>query len=845
MAVISLIATLALLSGMLITFAAHGPAGSHLVAHGPIHPNNGYPMWYKDSTGLMLELCTDPNFCGFLPGDIPDPAMPIHFPKNFPQEAFYWLGEAIMPNATPNNGLAIITMGLEAAFANDEVIPGEQIVFGRIRIRVDNLVAGGTYTVTHPYGVDVFDNIGPDAGPGTAAGPGISYVEDIGIGALGDFNGALHSRIGPFLTGDPATAPPSPAGFIGDGGLLNMYQVVGSPFGTNFFRIEGPNVGAPGSEFLCADPTLGPDPVATTDCIETDLFTLLGKIATNFGVGADMVTYAQSAGGSGSIDIFANSVPGEVIQASGTDIGTLTLAGDLQGRYFGRIDYAGAPPASITLENLTDTPPTLITAAVVDMVTITRADYNSLTGELTVKAVSSDEAVIPALTAVGFGPLVQTAGSLVQNAVFTGVSVPPVSLTVTSAAGGSDTEPVAVVYFNRGPVAVDDSVVVTAGTGTAVLDILANDTDADGFIDPATVVAVTLPVNGTLTVDGATGAANYTPNPGYLGPDSFTYTVNDNAGATSNVATVSISVAPATNSPPVANNDTAATTEDVPVIIAGALLLANDSDPDGDTVTIAAVDAASANGGVITDNSDGTYTYTPAANFNGTDSFTYTAADNNGGAAAGTVTVTVTAVNDPPTAVNDAFSTDLVTPLVISAAQLLANDTDVDTGDVLTVLSTDFYSAKALELIAEGKNPLPIIDNGDGTYTYTPPDPFFIGLDFFNYVISDGSGAVATGTVTINIIAPVTDNITVTQADYKSAKGEWRIAGTGSDVGSILTIYVGSTPGGLVIGQAEVLPRNKWQFQAKGLSLNLGGATTISVVSSGGGSVLGYPLALK
>ncbi|MFQ5433421.1 MAG: cadherin-like domain-containing protein, partial [Anaerolineae bacterium] len=550
------------LTGLLVTFANHGPANSHLVEVGPINPDFGYPMWYKDANGMMLELCLDLTYCAFVPGDIPDETSPISMPDNFPGEAFYWLGEALMLDATPNGGSAIITMALEAAFANDQVIDGDQIVFGRVRIRVDNLVEGGTYTVTHPYGVNVFENIGPDAGPGTAKGPGISFVEDIGIGALGDFTGALNSRIGPFLTWEAgAVVPP---GYIGDGGLTE-HRVVGSPFGTNFYRIEGPDVGAAGSPFLCADPTLGPDPVATTDCIETDLFVLLGKLATNFGVQADQITYTRDGSGIGSLDVFAHSVAGEVIEVNGSGIGTLTLDGDSNGDYFGRINFSGLPPASVSLSNVTDTPATVITDNVVDAVTILAADYNPVTQELMVTAVSSDLWSPPTLTAVGLGPLALT-GSGGWQAIFTGISVPPQTVTVVSSAGGADTELVSVIYVNSNPVAVDDVAFLNIALAQSVdIDILANDTDADGTIDPATVVITNQPANGTLSVDTLTGITTYTPNVGFLGVDTFTYTVNDNAGLTSNEATVTITVDQVANNPPVANDDTAVTDEDTAV----------------------------------------------------------------------------------------------------------------------------------------------------------------------------------------------------------------------------------------------------------------------------------------
>lgn len=99
------------------------------------------------------------------------------------------------------------------------------------------------------------------------------------------------------------------------------------------------------------------------------------------------------------------------------------------------------------------------------------------------------------------------------------------------------------IEVNVIPVAVDDAVIGKVNT-PSVINVLNNDTDRDGVatLDKTKVVVKTQPANGTATVDAVTGAVTYLPNPGYSGPDSFTYTVKDIKGAESNVATVSISV---------------------------------------------------------------------------------------------------------------------------------------------------------------------------------------------------------------------------------------------------------------------------------------------------------------
>ena len=174
------------------------------------------------------------------------------------------------------------------------------------------------------------------------------------------------------------------------------------------------------------------------------------------------------------------------------------------------------------------------------------------------------------------------------------------------------------------PVAVDDSA-ITAEDTPVTISILDNDSDPDGTLDPSTVTITTPPANGTLVVN-ADGTVDYTPNANYNGPDSFSYTVEDNEGNVSNVATVNLTI-DNTQEPPVAVDDSAITAEDTPVTIS---ILDNDSDPDGtldpSTVTITTPPA----NGTLVVNADGTVDYTPNANYNGPDSFSYTVEDNEG-----------------------------------------------------------------------------------------------------------------------------------------------------------------------------------------------------------------------
>jgi hypothetical protein len=190
---------------------------------GPIDPANGFPKWYKDSRGVRLTLCLDPDtFC--LPLEGVDPSLPVSFPDNFPGEAFWWAADAAVD---VGDGEVRLILAMEAAFAGEEPVAGERISFSRIRIRARGIPLG-TYRVTHPYGQEVFV-------VDTDRGRQINMTNDVGI-QVENFTGALNGAVGPFLVWDPTVPPLAPAGFIGDPGV--EHRVIGSPFNTNFFRIE-------------------------------------------------------------------------------------------------------------------------------------------------------------------------------------------------------------------------------------------------------------------------------------------------------------------------------------------------------------------------------------------------------------------------------------------------------------------------------------------------------------------------------------------------------------------------------------------------------------------------------
>ncbi|MGZ8833248.1 MAG: Ig-like domain-containing protein, partial [Thermoanaerobaculia bacterium] len=186
---------------------------------------------------------------------------------------------------------------------------------------------------------------------------------------------------------------------------------------------------------------------------------------------------------------------------------------------------------------------------------------------------------------------------------------------------------------------------------------------------------------------------------------------------------------------PVAINDAYSTAEDTPLTIAAPGVLANDTDPDGNPLTVILVGAPS--NGAVTLNPNGSFTYTPNANYNGTDTFTYRANDGTVDSNIATVTITITPVNDPPIAIDDSYTTAQDTTLVIAAPGVATNDSDPD-GDSLTVTpaTTPAHGSVAV--------------NPDGSFTYTPTAGYS-GTDSFTYSITDGQGGLATAIVQLTI----------------------------------------------------------------------------------------------
>ncbi len=419
----------------------------------------GFPSWYRDSTDLPLQQCLStaisPDVAGslmcgvtmtanFLQDPPFDPLLPVTFPPN-PPAGFNWPGEAFYFQAANDpafevagSSKTLVEFGLESTFGLGDPSPGDQIVFARVRITLIGMPVSGTYTITHPYGIDVLNVDVNDVKSG-------KLTRDIGAAGV-VFVGALQGNIGPFLrwtedatyagglgTNLDGTITVGNETFVGDPNV--PHTVTGSPFGFNMIRIEGPegtDLDGSGNNF-----------------VESDLFAIEGQLWTTpipTPLALNRATYARNQVAS-QVDIFASTGPlsnlgiESTLEVSGVSITpeSLTTTSPTDGQFVGYFPDPLDLPVEVTVTNTADAiPQDSVTAAVVDEVRIDEANSVPSTNTLRIKAFSSDMGVQPTLTAVGLGAL---------DSGFLGVPdvmVPPASVTVSSSSGGQMNAPIVV-----------------------------------------------------------------------------------------------------------------------------------------------------------------------------------------------------------------------------------------------------------------------------------------------------------------------------------------------------------------------------------------------------------------
>lgn len=351
----------------------------------------------------------------------------------------------------------------------------------------------------------------------------------------------------------------------------------------------------------------------------------------------------------------------------------------------------------------------------------------------------SDTLAVVAVNQPSTGGSVSLSGGVVSftpDANFNGQAVFTYRVSDTGGVQEEGTVTVTVIPVNDPPTAVGDVFNVDQNSTNNTLDVLGNDSFAPDSGESLAIFAVGTPNNGgTLSISSDSRTLVYTPASGFIGTETFTYTVTD--GELTDEVTVNVTVAPSDN-PPTAVDDSFNITED-DVEVAYNVTANDQRDVDDQTFVIDSVGTPS-NGGTARVSSDGNqFFYTPAPDFTGTEEVTYTIRDTGGGLSLATVTFTVAAVNDAPPIFNGSVDLNR-NPGETAVFDLDDLPANVDSGEVLTIASVSTTTSQGGTAR---------IDATTQTIFYTPPSDFS-GTDTITYTIGDGTLSTS-GTITVNV----------------------------------------------------------------------------------------------
>ncbi|EHR68925.1 hypothetical protein BurJ1DRAFT_0026 [Burkholderiales bacterium JOSHI_001] len=648
-----------------MSLAAHADLARVGPTNNPSPPGHGFPLWYQDLRGAVLDLClpdaTDPGQAQ-MTACLQTASQPYTFPSLFPEEAFYFRGTSAL--TLPGGQKVVYVSALEAAFASGAATAGQQITFTRLRVTA-GLPEVGNYLFYHPYGVH------PETVDAVTGARDVVWSDDVGV-SPGAFTGAMVSDFGPFLERADATGVATGPLTINGAQFLSDAAptfVTGSPFGTNYFMVCGRR--ADGTEIPLGT-SLSPD--GNASCASTNQFTLTGRLRNLVAnpVGSPLAiqsaTYSRDAAGT-HVNVGAQvarvlaTQPLPLLTAASNQTPPVRMQGpDALARYFaqGFTDPSGTLPGQISVTNSADNPPTTVQAATSDVVTIVSASYNATTQTLSAVATSSDKGfgtqLPPTMAFDGFVTTAVRGGVAGDPAAMTltatGVTVPPTLVVVHSTAGGAGrvditTDP-NLANPPGSPFTRDDVATVAASAPAIDIPVLANDlANVAAPINPASVTLV-----GGGVVPAALGTAAVNPDgtirftPGAsVGTGTIKYVVSSAAVAgASNVGTVNLTVTePVGGFLPLGATDTAS------VLTGGTVninVTANDSGNGGTLVaTSTQIVAGSVTGGTATVQANGTVNYVAGAT-PGAFGFNYTVANTNGNRSA-PIRVNVTVANEP------------------------------------------------------------------------------------------------------------------------------------------------------------------------------------------------------
>ncbi|HSB72797.1 MAG TPA: cadherin-like domain-containing protein [Candidatus Methylomirabilis sp.] len=773
---------LAVLLLSLVSLLLPGSAHAVLQRMGPINNGptvGGFPSWFQDTTGLAMEFCDPLNqaelnggWCTLIPPA--PPTAPESFPNNFFIEHFYWDAT----NVTTVGATKVrFTMAMEASFTNGAVVvPGQQMTFGRIRIFMTNLPFSGTYTVYHPYGKWVFDN--------QVAGDRLFFTDDVGLGCPGTFTCTLETSIGPFLlpsaTSGGPEVPPIPDLLPGQDpfydaivavGGASVYPGTGKKYIADPKRI-GPVTGSPlppfvGNDGLTHDHNTlrieGPNGFVID---APNNFTLTGRLVAGAIPGAttvDRASYAANASGT-KLDVFATA-----------NESTAT-----------RLPAQPAPPTVKPLLSFYET-------ACAGALTI-----DPVTGVVTVNP--------PPYTAPATPKLQMTAqGSDVWGQSTTYV-LPPAGQryvcveddTARDALGNvvpafylkNVTDDIFITLAGGQPAAFYD------GPNGGTLTVTATSSDIT-TLNPVTLTLQGYGVGGTglplvfAAPPSTVASASVT---GLLAPPAKVQVVSSSGDVAELKVTTAVGGA-VIGGVATAVNDTVTMFEDCSATPAASCAtpqvlapLANDTLNGGPIPAGAVVAITQAPRlGTAVVNLDGTISYTPNANANGSDSIAYTVTV--GGQVSNTalISITITPVADPPTAIGD---TTGALRGVLNKVSVFANDVDPDGAANLNAGSAVIVTGNAaLGIVAGTSFP-------GGVVSFTPPATTPAGPQTFTYNAVDADGLVSATPATVTVNVSTAEAILVAKDIYTQSKGRWTVSGTDSPAaGQTLTItYDITTP---------------------------------------------------
>jgi hypothetical protein len=506
-----------------------------------------------------------------------------------------------------------------------------------------------------------------------------------------------------------------------------------------------------------------------------------------------------------TIDVLANDIDAEsdtlsLIKVGTADHGTVTMANG-QVTYTPDADYAGVDSFTYTVGDL-DTDGTTIKAKTIGTVSITVSELNidpitvddiqTVTEDSTNNKFSvltndtdsnGDTLALDSVSSATYGTATLAGNNILYDPDADYEGSETLTYTVSDGNGGTTTGTVTITVRgqNDAPVAVADILgSISTDKGPVKLDVLANDYDID-VDDSISIKSVATSETDTFASTAVTALGNrvsiasdkvtYTASSVTSGSDSFSYQIMDADGLT-HTANTTLTLSSNTN--PDALNDTQTIAEDASAT--EITVLSNDTDVDSDKVQIFKISTDPSNGKVAVEN--GKIFYTPDANYVGTDSFTYIVKDGRSGFDEATATITITAINDDPSAKTDNISVE--TGASAAIMDILGNDIDVD-GDTLTV--TDVNDAL--------KGGTVVLTDGVVTYA---PKAGFTGTDSFTYTVSDGTAtATATANITVTAIniAPVVVDDVITSSileDSRDAQIDVLSNDTDADVSDTLSV---------------------------------------------------------